>query len=304
MKNKSFDGLNKLPLKPKGSTFDKRIGKLDWILFVILLVYAIIVIYPFYNAFLISISPESVYLNTPFLIWPSEITFDNYIAVFTSKSLWSGFRVTFFLLIVGTIYQLFFTVITGYALSRNKWFVKNFVMNMILVTMFFGGGLIPYYYLIKNLGLYNSIWVMVIPGAIDTYNMLLMRNYFASLPIDMEESAKIDGANDIQIFLKVYLPMSLPMLATVGLFFAVGNWNSWYNGMLFIENPSYKPLQLVLREMIATSSSQIEVPGNIKVYSEGLTMACIFFTIVPMMCFYPFVQKFFVKGLVVGAIKG
>lgn len=304
MKNKSFDGLNKLPLKPKGSTFDKRIGKLDWILFVILLVYAIIVIYPFYNAFLISISPESVYLNTPFLIWPSEITFDNYIAVFTSKSLWSGFKVTFFLLVVGTIYQLFFTVITGYALSRNKWFGKNFVMNMILVTMFFGGGLIPYYYLIKNLGLYNSIWVMVIPGAIDTYNMLLMRNYFASLPVDMEESAKIDGANDIQIFLKVYLPMSLPMLATVGLFFAVGNWNSWYNGMLFIENPSYKPLQLVLREMIATSSSQIEVPGNVKVYSEGLTMACIFFTIVPMMCFYPFVQKFFVKGLVVGAIKG
>lgn len=301
---KSFDGLNKLPLKPKGSTFDKRIGKLDWILFAILLVYAIIVIYPFYNAFLISISPESVYLNTPFLIWPSEITFDNYIAVFTSKSLWSGFKVTFFLLVVGTIYQLFFTVITGYALSRNKWFGKNFVMNMILVTMFFGGGLIPYYYLIKNLGLYNSIWVMVIPGAIDTYNMLLMRNYFASLPVDMEESAKIDGANDIQIFLKVYLPMSLPMLATVGLFFAVGNWNSWYNGMLFIENPSYKPLQLVLREMIATSSSQIEVPGNIKVYSEGLTMACIFFTIVPMMCFYPFVQKFFVKGLVVGAIKG
>ena len=304
MKNKSFDGLNKLPLKPKGSTFDKRIGKLDWILFVILLVYAIIVIYPFYNAFLISISPESVYLNTPFLIWPSEITFDNYIAVFTSKSLWSGFKVTFFLLVVGTIYQLFFTVITGYALSRNKWFGKNFVMNMILVTMFFGGGLIPYYYLIKNLGLYNSIWVMVIPGAIDTYNMLLMRNYFASLPVDMEESAKIDGANDIQIFLKVYLPMSLPMLATVGLFFAVGNWNSWYNGMLFIENPSYKPLQLVLREMIATSSSQIEIPGNVKVYSEGLTMACIFFTIVPMMCFYPFVQKFFVKGLVVGAIKG
>lgn len=301
---KSFDGLNKLPLKPKGSTFDKRIGKLDWVLFAILLVYAIIVIYPFYNAFLISISPESVYLNTPFLIWPSEITFDNYIAVFTSKSLWSGFKVTFFLLVVGTIYQLFFTVITGYALSRNKWFGKNFVMNMILVTMFFGGGLIPYYYLIKNLGLYNSIWVMVIPGAIDTYNMLLMRNYFASLPVDMEESAKIDGANDIQIFLKVYLPMSLPMLATVGLFFAVGNWNSWYNGMLFIENPSYKPLQLVLREMIATSSSQIEVPGNIKVYSEGLTMACIFFTIVPMMCFYPFVQKFFVKGLVVGAIKG
>ena len=170
--------------------------------------------------------------------------------------------------------------------------------------MFFGGGLIPYYYLIKNLGLYNQIWVMIIPGAIDTYNMLLMRNYFASLPPDLEESAKIDGANDIQIFFKVYLPMALPMLATVGLFFAVGNWNSWYNAMLFIEEPSYKPLQLVLREMITTSSSSIETLGQKVVYSEGLTMASVFFSIVPMMCFYPFLQKFFVKGLVVGAIKG
>ena len=296
--------LKRLPLKPRGSTFDQRIGRLDWILFAILLIYGLLIIYPFYNALLISISPEQVYLNAPFLIWPKEITLDNYKTVFSSASLWSGFKITFFVLIVGTVYQLFFTVITGYALSRSKWFGKNFVMNMILVTMFFGGGLIPYYYLIKNLGLYNKIWVMIIPGAIDTYNMLLMRNYFASLPVDMEESAKIDGANDIQIFFKVYLPMALPMLATVGLFFAVGNWNTWYNAMLYIEKANLKPLQLVLREMIVTSSSAIEVPGGVKVYSEGLTMASIFFTIVPMMCFYPFLQKFFVKGLVVGAIKG
>ncbi len=301
---RKFENLRYLPLRPKGSTFDKRIGPMDWVIFAILLLYALIIIYPFYNALLISISPESVYLNTPFLLYPKEITWDNYATVFHSASLWSGVRVTLLLLFVGTAYQLFFTVITGYALSRNKWVGKNFVMNMILVTMFFGGGLIPYYYLIKNLGLYNQIWVMIIPGAIDTYNMLLMRNYFASLPPDLEESAKIDGANDIQIFFKVYLPMALPMLATVGLFFAVGNWNSWYNAMLFIEEPSYKPLQLVLREMITTSSSSIETLGQKVVYSEGLTMASVFFSIVPMMCFYPFLQKFFVKGLVVGAIKG
>ena len=145
---------------------------------------------------------------------------------------------------------------------------------------------------------------MIIPGAIDTFNMLLMRNYFQSLPKELEESARIDGANDIQIFLKVYLPLSLPMLATIGLFFAVGNWNSWYNGMLFIETSWKKPLQLVLREMIVTSSTAIDNPDAKEVYSEGLVMASIFFTIVPMMCFYPFVQKFFVKGIVVGAIKG
>ena len=295
----------KVSRKRQRRNFLNRLQGLDWVIFAMLLVYAILIIYPFYNAFLISISPEHVYLETPILLWPKEVTFDNYRAVFTNKTLWSGFGVTMFLLLFGTAYQLFFTVITGYALSRNKWIGKGFLMNMILVTMFFGGGLIPYYFLIKNLGLYNSIWVMVIPGAIDTYNMLLMRNYFASLPADLEESAKIDGANDIQIFVKVYLPMALPMLATVGLFFAVGNWNSWYNGMLFIEKANLKPLQLILRELIATSSSQIESPiGVTDVYSEGLQMACIFFTIVPMMSFYPFVQKFFVKGLVVGAIKG
>ena len=303
---RKYKNIDYMPLRPKGSTFDNRIGPLDWVLVVILGIYALLIIYPFYNALLISISPEEVYLNRPFLLWLNfdEITFANYQWVFSNERLWSGFRVTLLLLFVGTLYQLFFTVITGYALSRSKWFGKNFVMNMILVTMFFGGGLIPYYVLIRNLGLYNKIWVMIIPGAIDTYNMLLMRNYFASLPPDMEESAKIDGANDVQIFLHVYLPMSLPMLATVGLFFAVGNWNSWYNALLFIEEPSYKPLQLVLREMIKTSSSNMENPGQTETFSEGLTMASIFFSIVPMMMFYPFLQRFFVKGLVVGAIKG
>ena len=177
-------------------------------------------------------------------------------------------------------------------------------MNMILVTMFFGGGLVPYYYLIVSLGLYDSILVMIIPGAIDTFNMLLMRNYFASLPKELEESAKMDGANDITVFVKIYLPLALPMLATIGLFFAVGNWNSWYNGMLFIKTAKYKPLQLVLREMIVTSSTKIDGGENKRIYSQGLQMAAVFFTIVPMMSFYPFLQRFFVKGIVVGAIKG
>lgn len=296
--------LSRLPLRPRGQNANQRFGGLDVFIFIILLIYVIAVIFPFYNAFVISISSEHAYTTSDLLLFPQEVTFDAYISVFTNKNLWNGFGVTMILLIGGTAYQLFFTVITGYALSRDNWVGKNFVMNMILVTMFFGGGLVPYYYLITSLGLYNTIWVMIIPGAIDTFNMLLMRNYFASLPKELEESAKIDGANDIQIFVQVYLPLSLPMLATVGLFFAVGNWNSWYNGMLFVERQDYKPLQLVLREMIASISSNVEQPGSSKVYSESLIMASIFFTIVPMMCFYPFLQRFFVKGIVVGAIKG
>ena len=302
---KNHVSIERLPLRPRGKSANARFRKLDIVLFIILLVYAIIIIFPFYNAFLISISPEYVYNETPLLLWPRDLTIASYTSVFQNENLWSGFRITMVLLVLGTAYQMFFTIITGYALSRSNWFGKNFLMNMILVTMFFGGGLIPYYYLITSLNLHDKIWVMIIPGAIDTFNMLLMRNYFQSLPKELEESARIDGANDIQIFVKVYLPLALPMIATVGLFFAVGNWNSWYNAMLFIKTPSLWPLQFVLRNLIITGSSNIE--GTItspETYSQGLVMASIFFTIVPMMCFYPFLQRFFIKGIVVGAIKG
>ena len=299
------DKLERLPLRPRRASRETKIQTLDIIICIILVIYALLILFPFWSAFVISISSEEAYLNNNLLLWPTELDLTSYQKVFTNDSLWGGFGITMILLIGGTLYQLFFTVITGYALSRKNWTGKNLVMNMILVTMFFGGGMVPYYYLIRDLGMINTIWVMIIPGAIDTFNMLLMRNYFASLPAEMEESAKIDGANDIIVFVKIFLPLSLPMLATIGLFFAVGNWNSWYNAMLFIpDKRELWPLQMVLKDLIGKVSSNIESPEVREGYSEGLTMASIFFTIVPMMCFYPFLQRFFVKGIVVGAIKG
>jgi len=297
--------LRKLPLASKDKPGpSSKVGGFDIVLFVILLIFALLIIFPFYYLFIVSITPQEVYANNPFILWTPEITFEAYESVFTNKAIWNGFGITCILLFGGTTYQLFFTVITGYALSRNNWFGKNFVMNMILVTMFFGGGLIPYYILIKTLGMLDTIWVMIIPGAIDTFNMLLMRNYFATLPKELEESARVDGANDIQIFVKIFLPLSLPMLATIGLFFAVGNWNSWYNGMLFNHSQNIKTLQQVLQDIIVTTSSTIPNPNPDKINTESLKMAAIFFTILPMMCFYPFLQRYFVKGIVVGAIKG
>ena len=305
LSNMRKNELERLPLRARGSSRETKIQSLDIIICVILVVYALLILFPFWSAFVISISSEEAYLHNNLLLWPTEIDLTSYKKVFTNDQLWSGFGITMILLVGGTLYQLFFTVITGYALSRHNWTGKNLVMNMILVTMFFGGGMVPYYYLIRDLGMMNTIWVMIIPGAIDTFNMLLMRNYFASLPQEMEESAKIDGANDIIVFVRIFLPLSLPMLATIGLFFAVGNWNSWYNAMLFIpDKREIWPLQMVLRNLINKVSSNIENPEVREGYSEGLTMASIFFTIVPMMCFYPFLQRFFVKGIVVGAIKG
>ena len=297
--------LERLPLRPRRASRETRIQGIDIVICIILVFFALLIIFPFWHAFVISISSKDAYARNSFLLWPTELDFTAYKMVFSDMRLWNGYKITILRLVVGTLYQLFFTVITGYALSRKKWTGKNFVMNMILVTMFFGGGLIPYYYLIQSLGMMNSVLVMIIPGAIDTFNMLLMRNYFASLPAEMEESAKIDGANDIVTFVKIFLPLSLPMLATIGLFFAVGNWNSWYNAMLFIpDERKIWPLQMVLRSMITKVSSNIENPEAKDGFSQGLTMASIFFTIVPMMCFYPFLQRFFVKGIVVGAIKG
>ena len=297
--------LKRLPLitrdRPGPSN---KFGTLDVVIFIILTLFALSIIFPFYYLFVVSITPQHIYANNPSLLWTPEISFEAYKNVIEDKNIWNGLGITLILLFGGTAYQMFFTVITGYALSRQNWLGKNFVMNMILVTMFFGGGLIPYYQLIKSLGMMNTIWVMIIPGAIDTFNMLLMRNYFASLPKELEESARVDGANDVQIFVKIFLPLSLPMLATVGLFFAVGNWNSWYNGMLFNKDPQIRTLQQVLQQIIITTSSSIPNPHPEKTNTESLKMAAIFFTILPMMCFYPFLQRYFVKGIVVGAIKG
>ena len=297
--------LKRLPLitrdRPGPSN---KFGTMDVVIFIILTLFALSIIFPFYYLFVVSITPQHIYANNPSLLWTPEISFEAYKNVIEDKNIWNGLGITLILLFGGTAYQMFFTVITGYALSRQNWLGKNFVMNMILVTMFFGGGLIPYYQLIKSLGMMNTIWVMIIPGAIDTFNMLLMRNYFASLPKELEESARVDGANDVQIFVKIFLPLSLPMLATIGLFFAVGNWNSWYNGMLFNHSQNIKTLQQVLQDIIVTESSALPNLHPDRVNTESMKMAAIFFTILPMMCFYPFLQRYFVKGIVVGAIKG
>ena len=288
--------LEKLPLSRKDEPGPStKFGGFDVVIFIILLVFALLIIFPFYYLFIVSITPQNIYAQNNFLLWVSEPTFAAYEKVIQTPALLFG----------GTIYQLFFTVITGYALSRNNWTGKNFVMNMILVTMFFGGGLVPYVALITELDMTDTIWVMIIPGAIDTFNMLLMRNYFATLPKELEESARIDGANDVQIFVKIFLPLSLPMLATVGLFFAVGNWNSWYNGMLFNTRQEIKTLQQVLQDIIMTPKSVMPTPtSKDNIATESMKMAAIFFTILPMMLFYPFLQRYFVKGIVVGAIKG
>lgn len=295
--------FDKRLLKRRG--FSKKLDKIDYVILVILTIYAGLIIYPFYNAFLISISTEQAYLANAFMLWPKEFSAEAYRTVFTSDLLLSGYLITIYRVVLGVTINLLFTILAGYVLSRENFFGKNLVMNIIIVTIFFGGGLIPYYNLILSLGLKNSPLVLILPGAIDTFNMLLVRNYFYSIPKELEEAAKIDGANDVQILFKVFVPIAMPVIATVGLFYAVGHWNEWFNSFLFIEEQSLKPLQLVLREIIVdTTSSLGPTPSGKPSFTEGVKMASIYFTMLPIMLVYPFVQKHFVRGIMVGALKG
>jgi putative aldouronate transport system permease protein len=232
---------------------------------------------------------------------------ESYLYVLYSQRVWSGYIVTLLVVLIGVPYNLFMTLTMAYALSRRKFLGMNAIMNMIIFTMFFGGGLIPYYLLVKNLGLRDSIFAMIIPYGLNAFYMLICRNFFRTLPASLEESAYMDGANELRILWSIILPLSKPVIATVALFYAVDRWNEWWNGLLFIRDLDRQPLQLVLRNIISTiqSSDANGVPFAIRsvVFSEGVKMASIFVTMLPIMLVYPFLQKFFMKGILIGAIK-
>lgn len=280
----------------------------DVIVALVLGLWGLIILYPFYNSLLVSLVTQETYVKTPFMLYPEEITFESYLHVFKSPYLWSGYRVTLFVVVVGVAYSMFLTVTMAYALSRKKFPGKGLVLNMIIVTMFFGGGMVPFYLLVKSLHLINSVFAMIIPAGVNTYYMLIIRNYFQTIPESMEESAKMDGANDIAILFKILLPLAVPVMATVILFLAVDRWNEWFNAMMFIRDSSKHPLQLALMRVIQ-DTNQLNVGGvpaaqQKPLFSDGVKMASIFVVMLPIMCVYPFVQKYFMKGILIGAVKG
>jgi putative aldouronate transport system permease protein len=285
----------------------KRVETLDIFNTTLLVLFGLAVLFPFYNAFVTSIVPQADFTRNPFILFPKRVISESYLYVLYSQRVWSGYIVTLLVVLIGVPYNLFMTLTMAYALSRRKFLGMNAIMNMIIFTMFFGGGLIPYYLLVKNLGLRDSIFAMIIPYGLNAFYMLICRNFFRTLPASLEESAYMDGANELRILWSIILPLSKPVIATVALFYAVDRWNEWWNGLLFIRDLDRQPLQLVLRNIISTiqSSDANGVPFAIRsvVFSEGVKMASIFVTMLPIMLVYPFLQKFFMKGILIGAIK-
>ncbi|MDR1640897.1 MAG: carbohydrate ABC transporter permease [Clostridiales bacterium] len=271
-----------------------------------LILWGLIVLFPFYNAVLISLVPMDVYYKTPILLYPKSATLLSYIHILNWRNLLSGFKNTLFVLLVGTTYNVILTTLTAYALTKNIP-GKSVFKGIIIFTMFFGGGLLPFYLLIVNMHLVNSLWAMVLPSGVSIFNLLLMQSYYRTLPDEFEESARIDGAGELTILFRIVLPLCKPMLATITLYYAVDRWNEWYNGMLFMQKTAKWPLQLFIRNMLSDAAMILQaVPASqrVSIFSEGMKMAAIVITMTPIICVYPFLQKYFVKGITLGGVKG
>jgi putative aldouronate transport system permease protein len=279
----------------------------DLLILVSLSLFGLLILYPFYNTLLVSIVPQTDYSRAPFILIPRRITWESYDFVFTSPLLLRSMGVSALLMLVGTAYNMLLTTTLAYALIKPIP-GRRAIQVLMVFTMYFGGGLIPYYLLILALGLKNSFWVMVLPSVVSVSYLLVISNYFASLPPDVIESAQLDGAGELRILATIVVPLSLPILATFTLYYAVDRWNEWWNAMLFIQNIKRWPLQLTLRKIISDANfvAQTAQTYNIRppTYAEGVKMACIVITIFPLMALYPFLQRYFITGLTFGAVKG
>lgn len=281
----------------------EKVFQVFLILFVIIL--CITMIYPFLHVLSISFSTPAEALLPGIHFYPKEVSFFAWKRVLTTDTVWQTMGNTVFRTVVGTALTLVFLSLGAYPLSRKYLPHRGFYTMFIVVTMFFGGGLIPTYLLIKSLGLINSLWVYIVPTLLSTFNLLLLRNFFMGIPEELEDSAKIDGANDMRILFTIVIPLSKPVLATLALWTAVGHWNAWFDAMLYMQDQSKIVLQLFLRRLVisAEGDPMLPLPTNEQA-PEMVKAAIIMFTALPILMIYPFLQRFFVKGIMVGSLKG
>ncbi len=287
-----------------------KVTAFDVVLLVVLGLLALITLYPFYQVLIISISNTVAYAKHPLYIIPYVFDPIGYQTIFKDPSFYSSLGVTLFVTVVGTAVNMILSMFGAYALSRKTLIGRNLFLGLILFTMLFSGGVIPTYLVTKDLGLVNNIWVMVLPSAISTYYLIIMKNYFVSLPASLLEAAKLDGANEFTILVKIIIPISMPFVATFFLFYAVERWNEWYQAYLYINKTDIQPLQIYLRNVLISMSNNLSsiakqmLQGHTqKVSTQAIQMATIVVTTVPIICVYPFVQKHFVKGVMIGGIK-
>ncbi|WP_010274684.1 carbohydrate ABC transporter permease [Paenibacillus senegalensis] len=269
---------------------------------------ALATLYPFVYMAAVSLSsPEHVIRNEVFL-WPKGWTLDTYRYVLEDERIWTGYKNTIIYTVIGTTLSLICTAMGAYSLSKRNLVFGKPIMMMIVFTMLFSGGMIPTFLVVRELGLMNTMWAMIIPGLFSTWNLIIMRTFFQGIPAELEESGKMDGLTDLGVFVRIVIPLSKSIFATIGLFYAVGIWNNFYHALLYLRQESLFPLQVVVRNMVLAGQY---LDGNIvaggdseMMMEESLKYATIIISTLPILMSYPFIQKYFVKGVLIGSLKG
>ncbi|GAA4832520.1 carbohydrate ABC transporter permease [Paenibacillus vulneris] len=284
---------------------------IEILIYIILALVTASVLYPLVFVLVASISSPEMVIRGEVWLWPKGLTMVGYERIFQNKEILSGYTNTIAYTLVGTAINLVMTVAAAYPLSRKDFYGRNVFTALILFTMFFSGGMIPTYLLIKKLGMLNTFWALVIPSAVSVWNIVIMRTFFQnSIPNEIQESASIDGCSNMQTLVRIVLPLSAPILAVMVLFYSVGHWNAYFNALIYLTDRAKYPLQLILREILVQGQMQemVDVSDSTLAKSvmdaEAIKYAAVIVANLPVLLLYPFLQKYFVKGIMVGAIKG
>ena len=286
-----------------------NLDKVSLIITLLLILFAFICLYPYLYTFSMSISSPEAVLNRSVWLLPKGFSIRAYIKIFENQNIWLSFYNTIWYTFVGTSINVFMTLLGAYVISRKEFFLRNFLTTFMMITMFFSGGMIPLFLLIKNLHLYNTRWALVLPGATSFFYIVVTRTYIqTSIPEELIDAARIDGANDIKILFKIVMPLSKPIIAVLGIFYSVGHWNSYFPALLYLQDSKLQPLQLYLRRvLILNEPSLIQAIEDVverTLYALQLKYAVIIVATLPIVFVYPFFQKYFVKGIIIGSLKG
>lgn len=292
--------------KVKKSTGDMIV---DVIIYVVLGLIALSTVLPFLYVIAGSFATEKELTEKAFFIIPTQWSLNAYQYAIRTANILRGLKNSILLTIMGTVMCMLFSLSFAYPLSKVHFRGRNWIMNLVIVTMLFSGGMIPSYMVITAYGLYDTYWALVLPALINPFNMIIIKKFFSGLPVELDEASYMDGANDLQIFTRVALPLSKPVIASISLFYGVGFWNDYFNAMIYLQTPEKFPIQIQLRSIILLSSSFSDAvmdfyDMNGAPPDKAVKMACTVIATVPILCIYPFVQKYFTKGVMVGAVKG
>lgn len=284
----------------------------DIIIYAVLVIICVVTLYPMYYVFILSISDPLEAASMKVYLYPKGLYLNSYKMLFQDNSLWRSYLNTIIYVVSDTVLMLITCCLCAYPLTCKKLIGRKFLTVFLLIPMYFSGGLIPTYLVMTKLGLYNNIWAMIVPSAINVWNIILCHTYFRSIPEDMREAAKIDGARHIQILMRIYLPLAKPILAVIAIYTVVGVWNDWFRPMVYLPNEALQPLQLYLRRVLVqqnvdfsqVSAEAAEAMARQKLSNLQIRYSMIIFTTLPIIFVYPFFQKYFVKGVMLGSLKG